>query len=97
MRLHASRVLLPTCGVISTLSSLSSLSFAAVAGGENFRHHRNDRNRHRFYRKFLYPVIKYKQTFCVACGRCVRSCLVHISVVDTVNHFVEKSQQGGAR
>ena len=71
--------------------------FAEVAGGENFRHHRNDRNRHRFYRKFLYPVIKYKKTFCVACGRCVRSCLVHISVVDTVNHFVEKSLHGGAR
>lgn len=71
--------------------------FASVAGGENFRHHRSDRNRHRFYRKFLYPVLKYKKTFCVACGRCVRSCLVHISVVETVNHFVGKSQSGGAK
>ena len=71
--------------------------FAMVAGGENFRHNRSDRNRHRFYRKFLYPVLKYKKTFCVACGRCVRSCLVHISVVDTVNHFVEKSLTGGAK
>lgn len=71
--------------------------FARVAGGENFRHHRKDRNRHRFYRKFLYPVLKYKKTFCVACGRCVRNCLVHICVVETVNHFVEKSLRGGAR
>jgi len=69
--------------------------FAAVAGGENFREERSSRNRHRFYRKFLYPVIKYKKTFCVGCGRCVRSCLVHISIVDTVNYFVEKSLQGG--
>ncbi len=71
--------------------------FALVAGEENFRGERSDRNRHRFYRKFLYPVLRYKKTFCVGCGRCVRSCLVHISVVDTVNHFVEKSLQGGAR
>lgn len=71
--------------------------FALVGSGENFREHRSDRNRHRFYRKFLYPVIRHKKTFCVACGRCVRSCLVHISVVDTVNHFAEKSPQGGAR
>ncbi|MBP7865364.1 MAG: 4Fe-4S dicluster domain-containing protein [Acidobacteria bacterium] len=71
--------------------------FARVAGGENFREHRSDRNRHRFYRKFLYPVLKYKKSFCVGCGRCVRSCLVHISVVETVNHFVDKSLKGGAQ
>lgn len=71
--------------------------FAAVAGGENFRERRKDRNRHRFYRKFVYPVLKYKQRFCVGCGRCVRSCLVHISVVDTVNHFAAKNMEGGAQ
>jgi ferredoxin len=69
--------------------------FAAVAGGENYRDTAMKRNRHRFYRKFLYPVLKYKKPFCVGCGRCVRSCPVDIQVVETVNHFVEKGLAGG--
>ncbi|MBN2430563.1 MAG: 4Fe-4S dicluster domain-containing protein [Acidobacteria bacterium] len=69
--------------------------FAVVAGGKNYRDTAAQRNRHRFYRKFLYPVLKYKKSFCVGCGRCVRSCPVDIQIVDTVNHFVEQNLPGG--
>jgi len=69
--------------------------FAAVAGGKNYRDTAAQRNRHRFYRKFLYPVLKYKKSFCVGCGRCVRSCPVDIQIVETVNHFVEQRLPGG--
>jgi len=59
-------------------------SFAAVAGGENFRAERAERQRHRFYRKFKYPLNKFYRSFCTGCGRCTRTCMAKISLKDTL-------------
>ena len=62
--------------------------FAKVAGGEDFRKGRDARQRHRYYRKFKYPVDKFNRHFCTGCGRCTRSCMAGISLVDTVNSLL---------
>ena len=59
--------------------------FAAVAGGENFRASRTNRNKHRFYRKFLYLMEEYQKPFCVGCGRCGRQCVADINIIETSN------------
>jgi ferredoxin len=60
-------------------------SFATVAGGENFRKSRANRQRHRFFRKGKYLTEMFGKVGCVGCGRCVRSCLVHIDPVEVYN------------
>ncbi len=62
--------------------------FAKVAGGEDFRKGRDARQRHRYYRKFKYPVDKFNRYFCTGCGRCTRTCMAEISLVDTVNSLI---------
>lgn len=64
--------------------------FAKVAGGENFRKERAARQRHRYYRKFRYPVIKYSRFFCTGCGRCSRACMAGIKLKETLNTVVEE-------
>ncbi len=59
--------------------------FAKVAGGENFRKERSARQRHRYYRKFSYPVIKFARFFCTGCGRCSRTCMAEINLKETLN------------
>ncbi|MDP2044044.1 MAG: 4Fe-4S dicluster domain-containing protein, partial [Candidatus Omnitrophota bacterium] len=59
--------------------------FARIAGGEDFRKGRDSRQRHRYYRKFKYPVDKFNRYFCTGCGRCTRTCMAGISLIDTVN------------
>jgi sulfhydrogenase subunit beta (sulfur reductase) len=59
--------------------------FAQVAGGEDFRKGRDARQRHRYYRKFKYPVDKFNRYFCTGCGRCTRTCMADISLIETVN------------
>jgi sulfhydrogenase subunit beta (sulfur reductase) len=59
--------------------------FAKVAGGEDFRKGRESRQRHRYYRKFKYPVDKFNRFFCTGCGRCTRACMAGIKLVETVN------------
>ncbi|MBE9507254.1 MAG: 4Fe-4S dicluster domain-containing protein [Chloroflexi bacterium] len=59
--------------------------FARVAGGENFREARAARQRHRFFRKGKYIYERLGMLGCVGCGRCVRTCLVHINIVDVFN------------
>ncbi len=59
--------------------------FAKVAGAEDFRKGRDSRQRHRYYRKFKYPVDKYNRYFCTGCGRCTRTCMADISLIETVN------------
>jgi sulfhydrogenase subunit beta (sulfur reductase) len=59
--------------------------FAKVAGGEDFRKGRESRQRHRYYRKFRYPVDKFNRYFCTGCGRCSRACMAGINLVETVN------------
>ncbi|MFH1440492.1 MAG: 4Fe-4S dicluster domain-containing protein [Candidatus Omnitrophota bacterium] len=62
--------------------------FAKVAGGEDFRKGRDSRQRHRYYRKFKYPVDKFNRYFCTGCGRCTRTCMAGISLKDTVNSLL---------
>jgi sulfhydrogenase subunit beta (sulfur reductase) len=59
--------------------------FARVASGENFREARAARQRHRFFRKGKWLREKYGILGCVGCGRCIRTCLVHINIVDGFN------------
>ena len=66
--------------------------FAEVAGGENFREERSQRQRHRYYRKFSYPVKKYNKFFCTGCGRCTRTCMANISLIETVNDLTKESK-----
>lgn len=62
--------------------------FAKVAGGEDFRKGRDSRQRHRYYRKFKYPVDKFNRYFCTGCGRCTRTCMADISLIETVNSLL---------
>jgi sulfhydrogenase subunit beta (sulfur reductase) len=62
--------------------------FAKVAGGENFRHKRGHRQRHRYNRKFNYPVEKFNRYTCTGCGRCSRTCMAKISLKETINALV---------
>ncbi|MGD1075519.1 MAG: 4Fe-4S dicluster domain-containing protein [Thermodesulfovibrionales bacterium] len=64
--------------------------FAKVAGGENFRKERGARQRHRYYRKFRYPFVKYSRFFCTGCGRCSRTCMAGIKLKETLNTLVEE-------
>jgi len=59
--------------------------FARVAGGENFREARAARQRHRFMRKGKYIYEKFGELGCVGCGRCIRTCVADISIVDGFN------------
>ena len=64
--------------------------FAKVAGGEDFRKGRDGRQRHRYYRKFKYPVDRYNRYFCIGCGRCTRTCMAGISLIETVNSLISE-------
>jgi len=70
--------------------SCQNEGFAKVAGEENFREERGQRQRHRYMRKFNYPVDKYNRYFCTGCGRCTRSCMAGISLKETINSLVEE-------
>jgi len=59
--------------------------FARVAGGENFREARAARQRHRFFRKGKYIYDQFAMLGCVGCGRCIRTCVAHINIVDGFN------------
>ncbi len=65
-------------------------TFAKVAGGESFRQERYDRKRHRFNRKFRYPMVRYNRVFCVGCGRCSRTCMAAIDLKETINALIEE-------
>ncbi len=65
-------------------------NFAKVAGGESFRKERLDRKRHRFNRKFRYPMERYKRIFCTGCGRCSRTCMAGIDLKETMNLLLEE-------
>lgn len=67
--------------------------FAKVAGGINFRKERSARQRHRYYRKFRYPVDKFSRFFCTGCGRCTRTCMARISLKETLNALIKESEE----
>jgi len=65
-------------------------TFAQVAGGESFREERGARQRHRYFRKFKYPMDKYARLFCTGCGRCSRACMAKINLKETLTKLVEE-------
>ena len=67
--------------------------FAKVAGGFNFRKERSARQRHRYYRKFRYPVNKFSRFFCTGCGRCTRTCMADISLKETINDLIKENEE----
>lgn len=73
---------------IRVWDSCQNESFATVAGGENFREKRSERLRHRFYRKFKYPVDLYGKPFCTGCGRCTRQCMAGIDLKQVLNSLI---------
>lgn len=70
--------------------SCQSEPFASVAGNHNFRKERADRQKHRYYRKFRYPVDKYHRLFCTGCGRCSRTCMAGIRLKETLNALIKE-------
>lgn len=70
--------------------SCQSEPFAKVAGNENFRALRGERQRHRYLRKFKYPVDKYSRYFCTGCGRCSRTCMADIKLKETINDLAKE-------
>jgi len=66
--------------------------FARVAGGINFRKDRAARQRHRYYRKFRYPVDRFARFFCTGCGRCTRTCMAGISLKETLGALIKESE-----
>lgn len=64
--------------------------FAKVSSGENFRAERSERQRHRYYRKFSYPVKKFLRFFCTGCGRCSRTCMADIMLKETLNALIKE-------
>jgi sulfhydrogenase subunit beta (sulfur reductase) len=72
--------------------SCQSETFAKVAGGETFRKLRGSRQRHRYYRKFKYPLEKFSRFFCTGCGRCSRTCMAKIVLKETLNTLI--TEQG---
>ncbi|MFA5072334.1 MAG: 4Fe-4S dicluster domain-containing protein [Nitrospirota bacterium] len=67
--------------------------FAKVAGGQDFRAGRGPRQRHRYYRKFKYPLEKYNKYFCIGCGRCSRTCMAGIILIETVNSLLAERRR----
>lgn len=66
--------------------------FAKVAGGHDFRKERSARQRHRFYRKFKYPIDRYGLVFCTGCGRCSRTCMAKINLKEVLKSLVKESE-----
>ncbi|MDF1581329.1 MAG: 4Fe-4S dicluster domain-containing protein [Desulfuromonadales bacterium] len=75
---------------VRTWDSCQHETFAKVAGGESFRAERAARQRHRFNRKFNYPMARYRRLFCTGCGRCSRACMAAIDVQETLKALIEE-------
>jgi sulfhydrogenase subunit beta (sulfur reductase) len=72
--------------------SCQNETFAKVAGGESFRKDRGSRQRHRYYRKFRYPLEKFSRFFCTGCGRCSRSCMAKINLKETLIALIKEAK-----
>ncbi|MFH1062251.1 MAG: 4Fe-4S dicluster domain-containing protein [Candidatus Omnitrophota bacterium] len=72
--------------------SCQNEDFAKIAGGESFREERADRQKHRYMRKFNYPVDKFSRYFCTGCGRCTRTCMAQIKLKETVNALAKEKK-----
>lgn len=72
--------------------SCQNEGFAKIAGGESFREERANRQKHRYMRKFNYPVDKFSRYFCTGCGRCTRTCMAKINLKETVNVLAKEKK-----
>jgi len=70
--------------------------FAKVAGGKNFRPTRKERQRHRYYRKFRYPIDRFSRFFCTGCGRCSRTCIAGIRLKETLKSLTGSKEEAKA-
>jgi sulfhydrogenase subunit beta (sulfur reductase) len=61
--------------------------FTLHASGHNPRPSKKERMRQRILHKFLYSRENFGKTFCVGCGRCVRSCPVNLDIKETIALF----------
>jgi sulfhydrogenase subunit beta (sulfur reductase) len=78
---------------IRVWDSCQNERFAVVAGGESFRKNRSSRKKHRFYRKFRYPVDRYAKYFCTGCGRCSRTCMAKINLKETLSALAQEQNR----
>lgn len=76
---------------IRVWDSCQNEPFAKIASGESFRAERSDRKRHRFNRKFSYPVKRYNRFFCTGCGRCSRVCMAKIDLKETIMQLAQET------
>lgn len=76
---------------IRVWDSCQNEPFAKIASGESFRAERSDRKRHRFNRKFSYPVKRYNRFFCTGCGRCSRVCMAKIDLKETIAQLARET------
>jgi sulfhydrogenase subunit beta (sulfur reductase) len=77
---------------IRVWDSCQNEPFAKIASGESFRAERSDRKRHRFNRKFSYPVKRYNRFFCTGCGRCSRVCMAKIDLKETITQLAQETE-----
>jgi sulfhydrogenase subunit beta (sulfur reductase) len=77
---------------VKVWDSCQNEEFAKVAGNENFREERGQRQRHRYMRKFNYPLDRFNRCFCTGCGRCSRTCMAGISMKGTINSLTEEQK-----
>lgn len=83
---------LKTGNRIRVWDSCQNERFAKVAGGESFRKERSQRKKHRFFRKFKYPVERYMRFFCTGCGRCSRACMAKINLKETLSAIAKENK-----
>jgi len=67
------------------------LEFAEVALGGNFRKSRTARLRQFMCHNLSYGAMQYTLTKCVGCGRCIRTCPVHIDITEIARELKEGS------
>jgi len=75
---------------IRVWDSCQNEPFAKISSGESFRARRSDRKRHRFNRKFFYPLNRYNKFFCTGCGRCSRTCMAKIDLKETITQLARE-------
>ncbi len=59
--------------------------FTLHASGHNPRPTQKERFRQRVMHKFNYCPSNFSKTFCVGCGRCIRSCPVNLDIREVIN------------
>jgi ferredoxin len=77
---------------MKTWDSCSFGMFTRHTSGHNPRAQQYERWRQRLNHKFRYFMERFQRHLCTGCGRCVRSCPVHLGVLETA----VKVQQSGS-